>query len=147
MPRKMCLRHGKDQPCTCAMGNLYRFVEPVVLLLLKKKGQSYGYDLAGDLHDHALTDAEIERAALYRTLRQLELNGNVKSDWDTDRGGPARRVYKLTAKGEQHLGEWAIVLEHVSKSMARFVKDARASCGGQVTPKRKSAKRAPRPHQ
>jgi DNA-binding PadR family transcriptional regulator len=107
------------------MGNLYRFVEPVVLLLLLKKGRSYGYDLSSDLEEHALTDAEIERAALYRTLRQLEANGNVTSEWDTDRGGPARRVYKLTAQGRRHLDEWASVLDHVSKSMARFVKDTR----------------------
>jgi DNA-binding PadR family transcriptional regulator len=123
------------------MGNLYRFVEPVVLLLLRKKGQSYGYDLAGDLHEHALTDAEIERAALYRTLRQLEMNGNVKSGWETDRGGPARRVYRLTAKGEQHLEEWATVLDHVSKTMARFVKDTRASFNEKRVPKRKSEER------
>jgi poly-beta-hydroxybutyrate-responsive repressor len=108
------------------MGNLYRFVEPVVLLLLKKKGRSYGYDLAAQLQEHALTDAEIERAALYRTLRQLELNGNVVSRWKTDQSGPARRVYKLTANGERHLAEWATVLEHVSRSMSRFVKDTRA---------------------
>ena len=127
MPRRMCHRHGKDQPCTCAMGNLYRFVEPVVLLLLKKKGRAYGYDLSGDLQEHSLTDAEIERGALYRTLRQLEMNGNVASEWVTDQGGPARRVYKLTARGERHLEEWATVLEHVSKSMARFVKDAKGS--------------------
>jgi poly-beta-hydroxybutyrate-responsive repressor len=126
-PRRMCRRHGKDQPCTCAMGNLYRFVEPVILLLLKKKGHSYGYDLSGNLQEHALTDAEIERGALYRTLRQLEKNGNVASEWETDRGGPARRVYKLTPQGERHLEEWATVLEHVSKSMARFVKETRAS--------------------
>jgi poly-beta-hydroxybutyrate-responsive repressor len=126
----MCQRHGNDQPCTCAMGNLYRFVEPVVLLLLKKKGHSYGYDLSGDLREHALTDAEIERGALYRTLRQLELNGNVASEWETDRGGPARRVYKLTARGERHLEEWATVLEHVSKSMARFVKQTRQTMHG-----------------
>ena len=63
MPQRVCRRHGGDYPCTCAMGNLYRFVEPVVLLLLKRKGHSYGYDLSGDLHKHALTDAEIERAA------------------------------------------------------------------------------------
>jgi DNA-binding PadR family transcriptional regulator len=87
------------------MGNLYRFVEPVVLLLLKRKGRSYGYDLSADLQQHALTDAEIERGALYRTLRQLERNGNVKSAWDTEKAGPARRVYRLTAKGEQHLEE------------------------------------------
>ena len=48
------------------MGNLYRFVEPVALLLLKKIGDSYGYDLSIDLQTYALTDAEIERAALYR---------------------------------------------------------------------------------
>jgi poly-beta-hydroxybutyrate-responsive repressor len=109
------------------MGNLYRFVEPVVLLLLKQKGRSYGYGLSVELQKHTLTDAEVERAALYRTLRQLEINGNVTSEWDTDRGGPARRVYKLTARGERHLEEWATVLEHVSKSMVRFVKDTRES--------------------
>jgi DNA-binding PadR family transcriptional regulator len=107
------------------MGNLYRFVEPVVLLLLKEKGRSYGYDLSADLERHALTDAEIERAALYRTLRQLETNGNVVSQWDTENGGPARRVYRLTAQGERHLEEWAVVLGNVSKSMARFVRKVR----------------------
>lgn len=139
MPRRMCQRHGKDHPCTCAMGNLYRFVEPVVLLLLKKKGRSYGYDLSGDLQEHALTDAEIERAALYRTLRQLEMNGNVASEWETDGSGPARRVYKLTPHGERHLAEWAEVLEHVSKSMARFVKEAKRAMDEPRVPKTKSA--------
>ncbi|MDE3148026.1 MAG: helix-turn-helix transcriptional regulator [Acidobacteriota bacterium] len=109
------------------MGNLYRFVEPVVLLLLKKKGRSYGYDLAADLQAHALTDAEIEKGALYRTLRQLELNGNVKSEWETEGAGPARRVYKLTRQGQRHLEEWAAVLEHLSNSMSRFVRDAQES--------------------
>ena len=111
------------------MGNLYRFVEPVVLLLLKKKGRSYGYDLAADLDEYALTDAEIERGALYRTLRQLELNGNLKSEWETEKAGPARRVYRLTAKGERHLDEWATVLDHVSKSMTRFVRETRTTLG------------------
>ena len=138
MPRQICKRHGRDYPCTCAMGNLYRFVEPVVLLLLKKKGRSYGYDLSRELQEHALTDAEIERAALYRALRQLEANANVVSAWETDQSGPARRVYRLTAKGDRHLKEWVTVLDHVSKSMARFVKDARDLRRVKGTPKSKS---------
>jgi len=109
------------------MGNLYRFLEPVVLLLLEQKGRSYGYDLAGDLAQHALTDSSIEKAALYRTLRQLEVNGNVVSEWQTDQAGPARRVYRLTPQGHRHLEEWATVLEHLSKSMARFVREVKAS--------------------
>jgi PadR family transcriptional regulator, regulatory protein PadR len=126
VPTRLCLRHGRANPCTCAMGNLSRFIEPVVLLLLRKKGHSYGYDLGSELHEHALTDAKIERAALYRTLRQLEKNGNVVSEWDVTSCGPARRVYKLTAKGERHLDEWATVLANVSKAMRRFVKAAQA---------------------
>ena len=125
MKRKICSRHGVDYPCSCGMGNLYRFVEPVVLLLLREKGRSCGYNLCAELQDHALTDAEIDKAALYRTLRQLEKNGNVKSAWETGEGGPARRVYRLTRNGEKHLQEWAVVLEHLSKSMARFVTTAR----------------------
>ena len=127
MAKRVCDRHKDEYPCTCAMGNLYRFVEPVVLLLLRKKGHSYGYDLAADIPDYAFTDAEIERAALYRTLRQLEAAGNVRSSWDTDTNGPARRVYRLTAKGEQHLREWATVLEDVSRAMKRYVKEANAT--------------------
>lgn len=103
------------------MGNVYRFVEPVVLLLLKMKGHSYGYDLAGDIEEYALTDAQIDRGALYRTLRQLEQNGHVVSEWDVRQTGPARRVYSLTKAGEQHLAEWSQVLSNLSSAMTRFV--------------------------
>ncbi len=127
MPQRTCPRHGNEHPCTCAMGNLYRFVEPVLLFLLKKKGQSYGYELASDVQKHALTDAEIEVSALYRTLRQLEQNNCVTSEWDVEGSGPARRLYALTARGEQHLEEWLTVLAHMSRLMTRFVKGAQAA--------------------
>jgi PadR family transcriptional regulator PadR len=121
MPCAESCRHQHLYPCTCAMGHLSRFVEPVVLLLLKEKGHSYGYDLLSSLSEYAFTDAEIERAALYRTLHRLQQNGYVSSDWETDRGGPARRIYALTPGGEQHLREWAQVLTKVAGSMRRFI--------------------------
>jgi len=136
VPQRICHRHGREYPCTCAMGNLYRFVEPVVLLLLKEKGRSYGYELFGSVQKHALTDAELERGTLYRTLRQLEKNRNVASEWLTAKAGPARRVYMLTKQGEQHLEEWSEVLDHVSKSMARFVTAARSLKSGRHTKNR-----------
>ena len=129
MAREVCPRHGKDYPCTCAMGNIYRFVEPVVLLMLRDKGHSYGYDLAATLQEHALTDAAVEGASLYRTLRRLEENGHVRSSWDVQGSGPARRVYSLTKSGEQHLEEWRQVLDHLQKSMARFVRGAQPANG------------------
>jgi PadR family transcriptional regulator len=127
MPYRTCPRHGSQHPCTCAMGNLYRFVEPVLLFLLQRMGRSYGYELATELRKHALTDAEIEVSALYRTLRQLEQNGCVTSEWDVEGSGPARRLYVLTPRGEGHLAEWIAVLAHMSRSMTRFVKAAESA--------------------
>jgi DNA-binding PadR family transcriptional regulator len=120
------------------MGNLYRFVEPVLLFLLKKKGRCHGYELAGDLRDYALTDTEIESAALYKTLRHLEQNGCLTSAWDVKGSGPPRRRYVLTPHGEHHLQEWATVLDHLSKSMKRLVREAQALTAERVfTPESK----------
>jgi len=123
MPRGHCLRHAGQRPCTCAMGNLYRFVEPVVLYLLEHDGPAYGYELGSSLQNHALTDAEIDRGALYRTLQRLETMGHVTSDWDTSGSGPARHIYSITQSGRDHLREWRIVLNNLARSMESFVLD------------------------
>jgi poly-beta-hydroxybutyrate-responsive repressor len=102
------------------MGNLYRFIEPVLLLMLRDKGHSYGYELSENLAEYALTDAQIERAALYRTLRTLEENGHVTSTWDTENAGPARRVYSLTDSGLAHLREWSEVMGRLASAMEGF---------------------------
>ncbi|MDR3763702.1 MAG: helix-turn-helix transcriptional regulator [Acidobacteriota bacterium] len=125
MPRKKCIRHGADYPCTCALGHLYRFIEADLLLLLKQKDGSYGYELLSELEKRSISDAAIDPGALYRTLRTLEANGNVTSEWSTSAGGPARRLYRLTRKGEHHLEEWVEALQHFSNSVRRFVEEAR----------------------
>lgn len=96
-----------------------------MLYLLKRNGPTYGYELGRALNEHALTDAEIDRGALYRTLQRLETMGNVTSAWDATGSGPARHIYKITKSGEQHLEEWAIVLGQLGQSMKNFVDDVR----------------------
>jgi PadR family transcriptional regulator, regulatory protein PadR len=124
MPRGRCKRHGDEQTCTCAMGNLYRFVEPLILYNIKVKGVSYGYDLLESLNKDSLTDSLIEAGALYRNLRRLEQNGCVVSEWDTSGAGPAKRFYRLTPRGDEHLGEWVTVLSQLADSMRKFVDEA-----------------------
>lgn len=124
MPRGHCHRHAGERPCTCAMGNLYRFVEPVVLYILARDGSTYGYELTGRAADNALTDAEIDSGAVYRTLQRLESAGHVTSDWDTAGPGPARHVYSITESGRKHLKEWAVVLKNLSTSLNAFADQA-----------------------
>jgi DNA-binding PadR family transcriptional regulator len=108
------------------MGNVSRFIEPVVLRILKEKKRSYGYEIAECLSLYALTDATIEGAALYRTLRTLEANGHVTSTWEAG-DGPARRNYSLTRSGHVHLRDWAHLLESLGKAMIDFSREVQ--CG------------------
>jgi DNA-binding PadR family transcriptional regulator len=110
------------------MGNVSRFIEPVVLRILKEKKKSYGYEIAESLAQFALTDATIEGAALYRTLRTLEANGFVSSTWDSG-DGPARRNYSLTHSGYEHLRDWAHLLETLGKVMIDFAGETRNDPG------------------
>jgi len=120
--RLCCKQQGCGRPCTCAMGNVSRFIEPVVLRILKEKKTSYGYEIAECLAQYALTDAIIEGAALYRTLRTLEANGYVSSTWDAG-DGPARRNYSLTRSGHVHLRDWASLLDTLGKAMIEFARE------------------------
>lgn len=122
---RFCKQPGRGRPCTCAMGNVSRFIEPVVLRILNEKKQSYGYEIAECLPQYALTDATIEGAALYRTLRTLEANGYVSSSWEAGTG-PARRNYSLTMAGEEHLREWIDLLLALGQAMTEFAHESMA---------------------
>lgn len=117
-----CKRHRGDVPCVCAMGNVYRFIEPLVLRILQEKKKSYGYEIAECLPQYVLTGSTIDGAALYRTLRTLEHNGYVVSSWEAT-GGPARRNYSLTKTGLAHLQEWARLMQTLGKAMIAFAED------------------------
>jgi PadR family transcriptional regulator PadR len=99
------------------MGNLYRFAEPIVLLVIARLGEAHGYQIAQEAEGVAVTHAGLDSGIIYRTLRSLEAAGRVASRWDTSGSGPARRVYVLTESGVQHLREWAQVLGDVSASL------------------------------
>lgn len=119
---RCCKRPEMGRPCTCAMGNVSRFIEPVVLRILMEKEASYGYQIAECLSAYALTDATIDGAALYRTLRTLEANGYVQSTWVAG-AGPARRNYRLTRTGEALLQEWTVLLDTLGKAMIQFARE------------------------
>jgi DNA-binding PadR family transcriptional regulator len=107
------------------MGNLYRFAEPIVLLVLARLGTAHGYQIAAQAEPLAVTHAGLDAAAIYRALRRLEAAGCVTSDWDTSGGGPARRLYTLTDRGVEHLGEWVEVMKGIASAVGVLVSEGR----------------------
>ncbi len=95
------------------------FLQPQLLMALLKK-PAHGYELMERL---AGEDAAADPGLLYRTLRQLEEEGLVSSAWNTDGGGPARRLYETTPDGEEYLGAWTVNIRHIRDQMDRFLAD------------------------
>ena len=89
-----------------------------VLLLMLREWSSYGYQLMEKMAEFGLTT--MNAGTFYRTLRQMEKDGMVKSSWDTSEAGPARRIYSITEAGETYLKFWADSLDQYQRIMNNF---------------------------
>jgi poly-beta-hydroxybutyrate-responsive repressor len=94
-----------------------------MLLLLKKP--AHGYELMERLAQDGETP-DTDPGLLYRTLRQLEEDGLVRSSWDTEGRGPARRVYELTDEGLEYLHAWAVNIRKTRQRLDRFLAEYEA---------------------
>lgn len=107
-----------------------RFLEPTLLLLLHY-GPAHGYTLIDQLAEYNLSD--MDPSAVYRTLRDMEEKGWVTSFWEEEQTqGPPRRVYRLTALGDEVLGWWIEdldetreMIEHVLETYTRHMKEGK----------------------
>jgi PadR family transcriptional regulator, regulatory protein PadR len=93
------------------------WLTPVILLMLRE-WNSYGYELMEKMAKFGLS--AMNPGTVYRTLRQMEKDGIVSSQWDTSADGPARRIYSITEAGENYLKFWAESLEQYQQMMNTF---------------------------
>jgi poly-beta-hydroxybutyrate-responsive repressor len=89
--------------------------------LLREK-ESYGYELIDRVNNLPFSDSLVDPGAVYRTLRQMEREGLVKSEWSTKESGPARRIYRITGDGEDRLYGWVANLKRRKEAIVKFLK-------------------------
>ncbi len=93
------------------------FMTPWILLCLKH-WSAHGYFLMHQLRDLGLP--ALDHATLYKELRSLEKEGYVTSEWQTDGGGPAKRIYRITSAGEELLRGGADVVAGYQRMIKGF---------------------------
>jgi PadR family transcriptional regulator, regulatory protein PadR len=94
---------------------------PAFILLILTKGSAHG----GAVHNalsKMLPSYNPDTGAVYRTLLEMEQNGEVKFEWDTSSSGPARKVYHLTPTGWDKLGYWKKDIEQRLEYLSIFLK-------------------------
>jgi poly-beta-hydroxybutyrate-responsive repressor len=90
-------------------------------LALKEK-ESYGYELIEKINAFGFHSSSPDVGAIYRQLRSMEMEGWVKSKWDTKGSGPAKRIYRITPQGEEILHGWAITIQKRKEALDQFLK-------------------------
>lgn len=118
----MCCDKNKCNPstCNCRGGKIERFIEPCILLLLKKMQPIHGYELLDKLVDFEINS---DSGALYRTLRRLEDEEMVISTWETHGAGPAKRIYEITPLGEKLLKDWIAKFRKTKRTLDTFISE------------------------
>ena len=76
---------------------------PAFVLLLLAENPMHGGALQSALNAR-LPALKADSAAVYRTLQQLEKDGELQSEWNTSGSGPAIRIYQLTRRAG---GSWS----------------------------------------
>ena len=108
--------------CSCTGRNIGKFTSPAALLAIAEAGQMSGYDIAERLRSMPLGgDTGPDMGGVYRTLRRMERYNLVTSVWDTEGGGPARRLYTLTNLGDRCLERWIETLRGHRNAVQHFL--------------------------
>lgn len=90
------------------------------LLLLLHRDTAHGYTLLEQLEEFDL--GGVDPSAIYRGLHDMEARGWVTSTWDEEQSqGPPRRVYRITALGDEVLAAWIQDLDETRKMIDRLV--------------------------
>ena len=111
----------EENNCGCSERRVPRFLQPFILLALKEK-ESYGYELIEKINAFGFHSSSPDVGAIYRQLRSMEMEGWVKSKWDTKGSGPAKRIYRITPQGEEILHGWAITIQKRKEALDQFLK-------------------------
>lgn len=107
------------EACSCTGNSLDRFVRPSVMAVLARHPEGlHGYLVAQHLQEMtAFGDCPPDPAGLYRVLKTMEVEGYLRSSWDMEGSGPARRVYALTNEGWDCLHHWAGTLRAYARTL------------------------------
>ena len=63
---------------------------------------------------------KVDIGNLYRTLRKMEKNEWIKSDWEKGSIGPDKRKYEITSKGKEVLKEAFAHLKQTQAIISNF---------------------------
>jgi poly-beta-hydroxybutyrate-responsive repressor len=115
---------SKKKPARPPQGKKERYIQPSILLGLRLR-PSYGYELIQNIQRFGFVEGQAPPGMIYRHLRQLEEDGLVFSEWQTEGTGPAKRIYNITEEGKEVLAIWIDYMKKQAENLNAFIETYR----------------------
>ena len=113
--------------CSCSGRTLTRVVRPAIMAAVAR-GPIHGYLIAQRLEQMLMfAEHPPDHAGIYRTLKAMEEESLVASEWDLENTGPAKRRYELTTDGKRCLRRWRHTLQDYQRALKELLGEIGAS--------------------
>ena len=97
------------------------YLELCILLLIKRQGKVYGFDLLERLSAVSL---EVKEGTVYPLLNRMNADGLLSATWETENlKGHPRKFYSLTKDGSRFLGEMSQEFEQMVSAFKKLGKE------------------------
>ena len=94
---------------------------PAFILLILAQKPAYGLEILNELNIVCAGNT-IDSAAIYRTLKALEKDKRLTSEWVESESGAPKKVYKITKAGRDLLVEYKDDIIECIDNLNNFVK-------------------------
>ncbi len=91
---------------------------------------SYGYEISRKIEELSRGRHKIKSGTMYTTLRRMEHDGLLSSNWLKNKDGPDKRIYRATKKGKGYLKKWLEAIMERKKMVDNMVKFYSKHFGG-----------------
>jgi DNA-binding PadR family transcriptional regulator len=111
--------------------SLSRLSQPTILTILAANDEPlHGYVIVQRAASSPMFGGnKPDATGIYRTLKIMEENGLLTSEWDTPKAGQAKRAYALTDVGRATLRRWIDSLACYQLTIGELREQAAASLG------------------
>lgn len=111
----------ESKKCACKGGNLDRFIQPIILLILRD-GPDTGYGVFKRVGEFSMfREEKPDATGVYRYLRIMEQRGLLEQFEFKEAENKYKKKYRITEDGRQCLASWKNTLTEYADSIRELV--------------------------
>lgn len=111
----------KEKKCACKGGNLDRFIQPIILLILSEETET-GYAVFKKMGAFSMfRETKPDATGVYRYLRIMEEKGLLEQFECKESDNKYKKKYRITGDGLECLANWKATLTDYADAILELV--------------------------